>query len=165
MAMKIDSLRKLYVHALKDLHSAESQLVDALPQMMEAASDPRLRAGFKEHLAQTREHLRRIERVFEDLEMSPRGVRCAGMEGLIDEGKEVIDEVEDPEVRDAGLIAAAQKVEHYEIACYGTACTYAEILGDRQGLRLLRATLDEEKETDRKLTELATSGINVAAVE
>ena len=165
MAMKIDSLRKLYVHSLKDLYNAETQLLAALPKMAKAASSEELRAGFEEHLEQTREHIRRLEKVFESVEASPNGVKCDGMEGLIKEGEEVIKEVKDPEVRDAGLIAAAQKVEHYEIACYGTVCTYAELLGDSEACSLLGATLEEEKETDRKLTELAETGINLAAAE
>ncbi|MBX3353405.1 MAG: ferritin-like domain-containing protein [Phycisphaeraceae bacterium] len=165
MSMKVDSLRKLFVHSLKDLYSAETQLLEALPRMAKAAHAPDLRAGFEEHLEQTQEHVRRIEKIFESLEMSPRGVRCAGMEGLIKEGEEVIKEVKEPDVRDAGLIAAAQKVEHYEIACYGTVCTYAEVLGDREAHDLLGRTLDEEKETDLKLTQLAESGINVAAAD
>jgi ferritin-like metal-binding protein YciE len=157
-------LKHLYVKQLQDLYSAETQLVEALPKMAEAASSPDLKAGFQEHLEQTRAHVRRLEKIFGVLGESAEGEKCKGMEGLIKEGSEMIHEDVVPEEKDAGLIAAAQRVEHYEIAGYGTVATYAELLGDEQAQELLQATLDEEKETDEKLTELSES-INIDAAE
>jgi ferritin-like metal-binding protein YciE len=157
-------LKHLYVKQLQDLYSAETQLVEALPKMAEAASSSDLRAGFREHLEQTRAHVTRLEKIFGVLGESAEGDKCKGMEGLIKEGSEMIHEDVAPEEKDAGLIAAAQRVEHYEIAGYGTAATYAELLGDEQAQELLQATLDEEKETDEKLTELSES-INIDAAE
>jgi ferritin-like metal-binding protein YciE len=156
-------LQDLYVHELKDLYSAEKQLIKALPKMAKAAKDDKLTAGFEEHLNQTKEHAARIERILANHKKSTRGSRCKGMEGIIAEGEEMVEEEADSEVKDAGLISAAQRVEHYEIAGYGTARTYAEILGDGEGAKLLQATLGEEEDTDRKLTKLAKSSINVAA--
>jgi ferritin-like metal-binding protein YciE len=162
--MKVDSLKKLYIHTLKDLHSAERQITEALPKMEKAASSKDLKRGFREHLEQTRGQIERLDRIFEGLGVSPNGVKCAAMEGLIKEGDEAIKEIEDAEVRDAGLIAAAQKVEHYEIASYGTARVYARMLGDEQAVELLTDSLEEESSTDDRLTELAMSGINQAAM-
>jgi ferritin-like metal-binding protein YciE len=161
--MHLETLQDLYVHELKDLYSAEKQLIKALPKMAKAAKDDKLTAGFEEHLKQTKEHAARIERILGNHKKSTRGSRCKGMEGIIAEGEEMVEEEADPEVKDAGLISAAQRVEHYEIAGYGTARTYAEMLGDNEGAKLLQATLGEEEETDRKLTKLAKSSINVAA--
>jgi ferritin-like metal-binding protein YciE len=161
--MHLETLQDLYVHELKDLYSAEKQLIKALPKMAKAAKDDKLTAGFEEHLKQTKEHAARIERILANHKKSTRGSRCKGMEGIIAEGEEMVEEEADPEVKDAGLISAAQRVEHYEIAGYGTARTYAEILGDGEGAKLLQATLGEEEETDRKLTKLAKSSINDAA--
>jgi ferritin-like metal-binding protein YciE len=160
--MELESLRELYVEELKDLYSAENQILKALPKMIKAASSPKLKAGFEEHLEQTRNQVQRLEKIFQELDESPRGKKCKGMEGLIEEGKELIQQDADAEVLDAGLIAAAQHVEHYEIAGYGCVRTYAELLGDTNAAKLLRETLDEEKTTDEKLTTLAKS-INVQA--
>ena len=163
--MQLETLKDLYVHELKDLYSVEKQLIGALPKMAKAAKDEKLRAGFREHLEQTKEHAARLERILSEHKQSTRGPKCKGMEGIIAEGAEMIEEEADPEVKDAGLIAAAQRVEHYEIAGYGTARTYAEMLDDREAVKLLQETLSEEEETDEKLTHLAKSSINVAAAQ
>jgi ferritin-like metal-binding protein YciE len=160
--METNALKKLYIDELKDLFSAESQLVKALPKMAKAATSEELRSAFEEHLEQTREHVARLEKVFEQLDESPRGKTCKGMAGLIEEGSEMIEEDPEPEELDAGLIAAAQRVEHYEIAGYGCVRTYANLLGESEAVSLLEQTLAEEKETDEKLTELAEQ-INVVA--
>jgi ferritin-like metal-binding protein YciE len=160
--MKLENLKDLYIHELKDLHSAEKQITKALPKMVKAASNEELADAFREHLEQTEEHVRRLEEILESHDETFRGAKCKGMEGLIKEGSEMIEEDGDDDVRDAGLISAAQRVEHYEIAGYGCARTYAELLGDNDGAELLQQTLDEEKATDRKLTEIAGS-INVEA--
>ena len=162
--MEIDSLRKLYVEELKDLYSAEKQILQALPRMAKKAKNPQLKAGFEEHVRQTEEHVRRLDQIFEGLGKSPRGKKCKGMEGLLEEGKEVMQEDMDDETRDAALIAAAQRVEHYEIAGYGTVRTYAQLLGEKEAVKLLQQTLDEEGMTDKKLTALAEA-INVEAME
>jgi ferritin-like metal-binding protein YciE len=162
--MKLDSLQKLYVEQLKDLYSAETQLVDALPKMAKAASSSELRQAFQEHLAQTKEHVNRLEQIFKDLGYKPTGQKCKGMAGLIEEGEEMIEEDDaDDDVRDAGLIAAAQRVEHYEISGYGTVRTYARMLNREEDANILQQTLDEESETDEKLTMLAENSINVKA--
>jgi ferritin-like metal-binding protein YciE len=160
--MEPESLRELYVDELKDLYSAENQIIKALPKMIKAASSPELKAGFEEHLEQTRGQVERLERIFKQLKERPTGKKCKGMEGLLEEGKVLMEEYEEPELLDAGLIAAAQHVEHYEIAGYGCVRTYAELLGDNSAVQLLQQTLDEEKETDEKLTTLAQS-INIKA--
>lgn len=160
--MNMESLRDLYVEELKDLYSAENQILKALPKMIKAATSPELKAGFEEHLQQTRGQVGRLEKIFKQLDESPKGKKCKGMEGLLEEGKELMEEDAEPEVLDAGLIAAAQHVEHYEIAGYGCVRTYAELLGDKTAANLLQETLDEEKETDEKLTMIAKS-INVEA--
>jgi ferritin-like metal-binding protein YciE len=165
MPMELATLQDLYVHELKDLYSAEKQLVRALPKMAEAANSAQLAAGFREHLKQTKGHAERLEKILSGQKRSTRGARCKGMEGIIAEGAEMIEEEADTEVKDAGLISAAQRVEHYEIAGYGTARTYAELLGDKEGAKLLQTTLQEEEETDKKLTTLAKSFINVAAAK
>jgi ferritin-like metal-binding protein YciE len=161
--MQLKTLQDLYIHELKDLYSAEKQLVRALPKMAKAAKNQQLAAGFQEHLEQTKEHVARIEQILAKHKKSTRGARCKGMEGIIAEGAEMVEEEADPEVKDAGLISAAQRVEHYEIAGYGTARTYAEILGDGDGAKLLQKTLGEEAATDEKLTKLAKSSVNLAA--
>ena len=163
--MELDSLRALYVDRLKDLYSAEKQILQALPKMVRAASDRELKRAFTTHERQTRQQVKRLERIFKDLEKSPRGKKCVGMEGLIKEGQELIKEKPEPDVLDAGLIVAAQHVEHYEMASYGTARTYAELFGYRDQAALLEQTLNEEKETDRLLTELAERSINIEAVD
>lgn len=161
--MKENKLRELYVEQLRDLYSAETQLVKALPKMAEAATSEELRNGFEQHLTQTQEHVRRLETIFEKLSEKPTGEKCMGMQGLIKEGSEVIEDEEfEGELKDAALIAAAQRVEHYEIAGYGTVRTFANLLEDDAALELLEETLDEEKETDQKLTEIAESA-NVEA--
>lgn len=161
--MKLKTLKDLYIHELKDLYSAERQLIRALPKMEKAASDEKLAAGFREHLEQTKTHATRLEEILSDLDQSTRGPKCKGMQGLLAEGEEIINEEADDEVKDAALIAAAQRVEHYEIAGYGTARTYARLVEDENGAKLLQTTLEEEAETDEKLTKLAESSINVSA--
>ena len=163
--MKLKTLRDLFVHELKDLYSAEKQLLKALPKMAKAASNEELQSAFEEHLEQTEEHVNRLERILKDLGESTRGEKCAGMEGLIEEGNKLMGEDTSPDVLDAALIVAAQKVEHYEIAAYGSARTFAEILGEDEAAELLQETLEEEGETDQKLTELAESTVNVEAEE
>jgi ferritin-like metal-binding protein YciE len=162
--MKLESLRDLYVEQLKDLYSAETQLVDALPKMAEAAHSADLKKAFRDHLAETRQHVSRLEQIFKALGDSPKGETCEGMKGLVKEGESMIKMKGEAEVRDAGLIAAAQRVEHYEIAGYGTVRTYAELLGDAEAVRLLERTLKEEEAADDKLTEIAESHINQEAV-
>lgn len=162
--MEIDSLRKLYVEELKDLYSAEKQLIQALPKMAKKASNAQLKQAFQQHLEITQMQLERLERIFEGLEKSPRGKKCKAMEGLIEEGKEMMQEDMEPEVMDAALIAAAQRVEHYEIAGYGTVRTYANLLGEKNAAKLLQQTLDEEGQADKTLTQLAESSINVQAM-
>ena len=161
--MSMTTLHDLFVHELKDIFNAEKQLLRALPKMAKAASSEDLQAGFEEHLEQTRGQVERLEQIFELLETGARGPKCEAMEGLIAEGSTLMEEDAEPAVMDAGLIAAAQKVEHYEIASYGTLATYARMLGLEEAERLLRETLEEEKETDQKLTELAESHINQEA--
>jgi len=147
--------KELYLDELKDLYNAENQLVKALPKMAKAASSKELRSGFEEHLEQTKGHVRRLERIFEMLNESPKGKKCKGMEGLIEEGSEVMEEDFDGAVLDVALIAAAQRVEHYEIAGYGTVRALAEELGQSEHASLLTETLEEEKQTDEKLTKFA----------
>ena len=163
--MSLKTLEDLFVHELRDLHSAEKQLTKALPKMAKAASSERLRQGIQEHLEQTREHENRLDQILKQLGKTSRGARCEAMEGLIEEGQRLIDEDAEPHVKDAGLISAAQRVEHYEIAGYGTARTYAKLLGHSEAEDLLQLTLDEEHATDEKLTELAMSEINVEALQ
>ena len=162
--MKLESLKDLYLEQLRDLYSAETQLVDALPKMAEKASASDLRKGFQDHLRQTEEHVRRLERIFQDLKESPKGKECEGMKGLVKEGQEMMKMKGEPAAIDAGLIAAAQRVEHYEIAGYGTVRTYAELLGKENHVTLLEQTLREEEETDERLTELAESHVNEEAL-
>jgi ferritin-like metal-binding protein YciE len=161
--MKLETLKDLYIHELKDLYSAEKQIIKALPKMVNAATNKQLVAGFEEHLEQTKEHVARLEKILTSHDESTRSPKCEGMAGLIKEGDEMIEEDAEDEVRDAGLIAAAQRVEHYEMAGYGCARTYAELLEDRPSAQLLQTTLTEESDTDKKLTKLAKSVINVAA--
>jgi ferritin-like metal-binding protein YciE len=153
--MRKESLKKLYVDELKDLYSAETQMVKALPKLAKASSSAELRQGFEEHLRQTSEHVSRLEQIFEMLEEKPTGKKCLGMEGLIKEGAETMQEDYDGAVMDAALIGAAQRVEHYEIAGYGTVRAFAELLGETEHVSLLEETLQEEKQTDDKLTQLA----------
>ncbi|HZP80862.1 MAG TPA: ferritin-like domain-containing protein [Chthonomonadaceae bacterium] len=162
--MKLATLQDLYVDELKDLYSAETQILKALPQMAQAASAQELKSAFQEHEHQTREQVARLEKIFQKLEMDPKGKACKGMQGLLAEGQEFIQEKPEPDVMDAGLISMAQRVEHYEIAGYGSVRTYAQQLGLNEDADLLQQTLNEEGETDHKLTRLAEQrGINQRA--
>jgi ferritin-like metal-binding protein YciE len=162
--MEMESLRDLFVEQLKDLYSAENQIIKALPKMIKAASSEELKSAFQEHLEQTKGQVERLDQIFEEIEESPRGKKCKGMEGLIAEGKELLEEDAEEDVLDAGLIASAQHIEHYEIAGYGCVRTYAQLLGLDNAAKLLQQTLDEEKETDELLSGLAEN-INVEAEE
>jgi ferritin-like metal-binding protein YciE len=164
MAEETNPLEELLVDELKDLYSAENQIIKALPKMARAASSPELKRAFERHLEETRRQVERLNQIGEALETKMTGKKCKGMEGLIEEGKELLEEDLDENALDAGLIGAAQKVEHYEIAAYGTARTHAEMLGYTKVARLLQQTLNEEGATDKKLTQLAESIINVEAV-
>ncbi|NTW97554.1 MAG: ferritin-like domain-containing protein [Oscillochloris sp.] len=161
--MKLHTLRDLYVEQLQDLYSAENQLVKALPKMERAASDTQLKQAFTQHLAQTEQHVQRLEQIFQTLGSTPNGQTCRAMEGLIKEGEEMIKMKGEPAVIDAGLIAAAQRVEHYEMAGYGCVRTYAKQLGEKQGTKLLQQTLDEEGKADQLLTQIAEQVINIEA--
>lgn len=157
------ALNELFVEELKDILDAEKQLVKALPKMAKAATSEKLQGAFTEHLEQTKGQVERLEKVFQSLDVAARGKHCAAMEGLVEEGKEVIEDDLEDAVRDAALIGAAQKVEHYEIASYGTLIAHARLLGRDDAVSLLQETLDEEKQTDENLTELAESEINIEA--
>ena len=161
--MALESLQELYVEQLYDLYSAESQILDALPEMIEAAKHQELRNGFQLHLHQTEQHVERLERIFDDLGEDPEEEECKAMAGILEEGKDMLKEKADSDVLDAALIAAAQRVEHYEMAGYGCARTYAAMLGHTEHAELLQQTLDEEGETDKKLTALAERVINIDA--
>lgn len=163
--MELNTLKDLYILELKDLYSAEKQIIKALPKMIKATTNEQLAAGFKQHLEETKIQAQRLEKILSGLGQTTRGPKCKGMEGVLKEGDEMIEEEGDDEVRDAGLIAAAQRVEHYEMAGYGCARTYAELLGEKEGSKLLQQTLEEEGATDKKLTQLATTAINVAAMK
>lgn len=162
--MEIDSLRELYVEQLRDLYDAENQLIKALPKMAKEASSDELREAIEEHLEQTRDQAERLEQIFEQLGEKAKGKKCKGMQGLLEEGKETLEEDMEEDTKDAAIIAAAQRVEHYEISGYGTARTYANLLGENEAAGLLEETLNEEKETDQKLRQLAEE-INVEAAE
>lgn len=153
--MQKDSMRKLYIDELKDLYNAETQLVKALPKMAKASSNDELREAFEEHLRQTSEQVSRLEQIFEMLDEKPTGKKCLGMEGLVKEAAETMKEDYEDSVMDAALIGAAQRVEHYEIAGYGTVREFAQLLGEEDHVSLLEQTLEEEKQTDEKLTQLA----------
>lgn len=157
---KLTSLQDLYVEELKDIYSAETQIISGLPKMAERASSPELKAAFNEHLEQTRNQVQRLEQIFQKLGEKPTGKACKGMHGIQDEAKELMAENADPAVMDAGLISQAQHVEHYEMAGYGSVIAYAKQLGQNDAVRLLETTLNEEKQTDEKLTRLATQHIN-----
>jgi ferritin-like metal-binding protein YciE len=161
--MEHQALKELYIDELKDIYNAENQLVKALPKMAKTANSEELRTGFEEHLEQTRGHVQRLEQIFKELGEKPSGKKCKGMEGLLAEGQEIMGEDFEDDVMDAALISAAQRVEHYEIAAYGTVRTYAELLGEDTAAQLLEQTLEEEKETDQKLTDMAGE-INVKAL-
>jgi len=162
--MKLDTLENLYISELRDLYSAENQLLKALPKMAKGASSNELREAFEEHLEQTRSHVERLEQIFEQLDESPKGKTCHGMKGLIEEGSEILKEDGEDSILDAGIIVAAQKVEHYEIAGYGSVRTFANLLGKDEEARLLQATLDEESETNEILNGLAENIVNPEAV-
>ena len=162
--MSISNLDDLFVHELRDILDAEKQLVKALPKMAKAAESEELIAALEEHLEVTEKQVERLERIFKSLDMAARGKKCAGMQGLVEEGKELIEEEEAGAPLDAALICAAQKVEHYEIAAYGSLVAYAKLLGKTDALKLLEATLAEEKEADEKLTAIA-SELNLVAEE
>lgn len=163
--MELDSLKTLYIHELSDVYDAEHQLIKALPKMAGAASTEELRQAFANHLEETQSQVERLEKVFSLINEKAKRVTCKGMKGLIEEGEEMIKEDGDPAVKDAGLIAAAQRVEHYEMAAYGCARTYAELLGQKDAVVLLQASLDEERAADQALTDLAESVINLEAAE
>lgn len=162
--MKLEALRDLFIDELKDLYNAEHQLLKALPKMANAATATDLKRAFESHLKETRGQVERLEQVFASLEVSPRGKKCKAMEGLVEEGAELMEEDADPDVMDAGLIAAAQRVEHYEMAGYGCVRTYAQLLGETKAATLLQKSLDEEGAADKKLTQIAKQ-INVDAEE
>jgi len=161
--MKITTLEDLLADELKDLYSAENQLVKALPKMAKAVDSQDLRSAFESHLKQTQKHVERLERICEKLDINPKGKKCMGMEGLIEEGSEILKGQGEPEALEAGIIGAAQRVEHYEIAAYGTARAHARQLGYVEAVNLLGKTLDEEKQADEKLTRIAENEINVQA--
>lgn len=161
--MKLQSLEQLFVEELQDLYSAEQQIIKALPKMAEHSASMQLRNAFNDHLQQSETQLRRLDQIFDQLRDAKReGKKCKGVEGIIKDGEDIVKSNSEPEVRDAGMIAAAQHVEHYEIAGYGTARTYAQLLGHDAWAQLLQQTLEEEKETDRKLNQLAET-INIEA--
>jgi len=162
--MSLDSLDKLFLEELKDVYNAEKQILRALPRMAKAADSPELQQAFITHQKETEGHVQRLERIFKELGQAPRGKKCKGMEGLLEEGKEVLEDDGEPAVIDAALIASAQRVEHYEMAAYGCLRTYAQLLGRDEAAQLLQQTLEEEEATDEKLTQLGESGINEAAV-
>ncbi|HJR16497.1 MAG TPA: ferritin-like domain-containing protein [Gemmatimonadales bacterium] len=162
--MSLDSLEKLFLDELRDMYNAEKQLTRALPRMAKAAESPDLQQAFTMHLKETEGQIQRLERVFKEVGQAVRGKKCKGMEGLIEEGKEKMEEEGEPEVMDAALIASAQKIEHYEIASYGCLRTYAELLGHSGAVELLQQNLEEEEATDKKLTALGEGGINQSAV-
>lgn len=161
--MELESLQDLFVHQLQDLYNAENQILKALPKMIKKASAPELKAAFQEHLDVTKGQVARLEKVFASIGEKVKGKTCKAMQGIIEEAKESMEEDAEPEVMDAALIADAQRVEHYEIAGYGTVRAYAELLGNKQAAKLLQQTLDEEGEADKNLTSLAESLINVSA--
>ena len=158
------SMRDLYIQELKDLYNAENQLVKALPKMAKAAESLELKQAFEDHLEETKTQVSRLEKICAKMQVNPKGKKCKGMEGLVDEGKEYLERWDDSSVRDAALIAAAQRVEHYEMASYGCARTFARLLGDEEAAELLQESLDEEGNADKKLTSIAEN-INVEAVE
>jgi len=162
--MKLNTLQKLYTDELRDLYNAENQLLKALPKMAKAASSEELKEAFEKHLEQTKGHVKRLEQVFEGLDEKPKGKTCRAMKGLIEEGSEILQQEGEESILDAGIIVAAQKVEHYEIASYGSVRTFAHLLGQNKAAELLQTTLDEESETNELLNRLATSTINPEAL-
>jgi ferritin-like metal-binding protein YciE len=162
--MKVDTLQKLFVEELRDLYNAETQLLKALPKMAKGASSQELKDAFEKHLEQTKTHVERLEEVFEQLGEKPKGKTCRAMKGLIEEGSEILEKDGDESVLDAGIIVAAQKVEHYEIAGYGSVRTFAHLLGQNDAAELLQTTLDEESETNEILNKLAETVVNPEAL-
>jgi ferritin-like metal-binding protein YciE len=163
--MKLETLEELLIEQLKDIYDAENQIIKALPKMSKAANATDLKRAFDEHLHQTQGQIRRLEQVFQGLGESAKGNKCEGMRGIIEEAEELMDQDASPAVRDAGLIASAQRVEHYEIACYGTVRSFARTLGHEEAAQLLQQTLNEEVAADKKLTELAEARVNTQAAE
>jgi ferritin-like metal-binding protein YciE len=163
--MELNDLQDLFIEELKDLYSAEKQLLRALPRVAKAAENAELKSALQNHVRETEVHVQRLEQIFEKLGASGRGKKCKGMEGLIEENKEMLEEDAEPEVLDAGLIVGCQKVEHYEIAGYGSVVTFAKLLGDQESARLLAQTLNEEERTDKLLSQIAESSINVQAAQ
>ena len=163
--MEIESLQELLIEEMRDIYSAEVQLTKAMPKMAKKASDPKLKKAFETHLKETEVQIQRLQKIFDKLGKKPTGKKCAAMEGLVEEGKEMMAEDMDEETMDAALIAVAQKIEHYEIASYGTVRTWARHIGDEQTAKLLQQTLDEEGKTDKLLTEMAENNINVQAAQ
>jgi ferritin-like metal-binding protein YciE len=161
--VKVNSLQELYLEELKDTYDAEKQIIKALPKMVKASSAPQLQKAFAEHLEQTKGHIQRLEQIFKGLGEEPKAKKCDGMKGILEEGEDVVSEDSEGAVRDAGLIAGAQRVEHYEMAAYGSLRTWAQQLGDEQAAQLLEKTLDEEKEADQKLSQIAESNVNTEA--
>jgi ferritin-like metal-binding protein YciE len=157
---KVNSLKDLFVEELRDIYNAEHQLVQEMPKMAQQASSPELRSALEQHFEQTKGQIQRLDRVFQSLNLPSKGRECKGMEGLLNEAREVVREGNDPAVRDAALITAVQKTEHYEIASYGSACTFAKELGRKEQLDLLLQNLNEEKRADERLTEIAKSHVN-----
>jgi ferritin-like metal-binding protein YciE len=162
--MKLNTVEQLYISELRDLYSAENQLLKALPKMAKGASSPELKGAFEKHLEQTKGHVERLEQIFQQLDENPRGKTCHAMKGLIEEGSEILKEDGEDSVLDAGIIVAAQKVEHYEIASYGSVRTFANLLGKDEEAKLLQSTLDEESETNEILNGLAESVVNPEAL-
>ena len=162
--MKLNTLKQLYIEELRDLHSAENQLLKALPKMAKGASSEELKLAFENHLDQTKVQVERLEEIFERLDETPKGKTCQAMKGLVEEGSEILEEDGEESVLDAGIIATAQKVEHYEIASYGTVRTFAQLLGEDEAAELLQETLDEEGEADKLLTQLAQEIVNPEAL-
>lgn len=158
--MKLDSLQKVFAEQLKDIYSAETQLLDALPKMHDTATNAKLKAAFASHLEETKGQVERLEKIFATTDFKPHGHRCKAMAGLIEEGEDIINQDGEPEAKDAALIGAAQKIEHYEIATYGTLCAYARVLNNDKACKLIRETLAEEKEADSTLSMLAEDAIN-----
>jgi ferritin-like metal-binding protein YciE len=163
--MQMESLDDLFMHEIKDLYNAEQQIVKALPKMIKEAGSDELRRALEHHLVQTKGHVERLDRVFEEIGQSPRGEKCKGMEGLLEEGSDLLKERAEESVKDAGIIAAAQRVEHYEMAAYGTVRTFAQQLGHEDAVPLLEQTLREEKEADKKLTQIAERSVNMEAAD
>jgi ferritin-like metal-binding protein YciE len=160
----METLEKLYINELRDLYSAENQLLKALPKMAKGASSDELKEAFENHLAETETHVERLEQIFKDMEENPKGKTCLGMKGLIEEGSEILEEEGEDSVLDAGIIVAAQKVEHYEMAGYGSVRAFAQLLGQEEAAQLLQTTLDEESKANELLNQIAETTVNAEAV-